>query len=187
MAKKKFSNIDLGDKGFSESLSNFVVNKEEKTDTEVIKKAPKKESKKKSKENLSLNDSESMEIDETALIMVDVVLPSDFKSHSVVISNEQLAQLRRVVNYNKWKKDPKYSIQQAVYEALELLFVNRVRETDFPNDFVTYSPAFSMEQWGRLNSFVGEMRFKENPKYAIKYAVYDAISIYLKVNKISDD
>ena len=187
MAKKRFSNIDLGDKGFSESLSSFVVNKDDKTDQKVIKKAPKKEPTKKPKKKLSMDHTESVEMEETALTLVDVVLPSDFKSHSVVISNEQLVQLRRVVNYNKWKKDPKYSIQQAVYEALELLFVNKVRETDSPNDFVTYSPAFSQEQWGRLNSFVGEVRFKENPKYAIKYAVYDAISIYLQVNTIIDD
>jgi len=111
-------------------------------------------------------------------------LPNDFKSHSALFSSDQLERLRRLVNYKKWKVNPKYTIQLAIYEAIELLFNGRVEITNFPDDFETYSPSFSADQLERLKDFVYEVRYKYSSKYALKYAIYEAIELFLEDNPI---
>lgn len=124
------------------------------------------------------------EPNEEAIIVPKVIkAPDDFKSHSALFSSNQLDKLRNLVNYKKWKVNPRFTIQLAIYEAIERLFEDRVPGYEFPDDFITYAPAFSEEQWGRLESFVAEIRFKEG-KYALKYAIYEAIELYLGDNPI---
>jgi hypothetical protein len=113
-------------------------------------------------------------------------IPDDFKSHSALFSADQLERLRRLVNYKKWKVNPKYTIQFAIYEAIEMLFNGRIEITNFPDDFETYSPSFSADQLERLKDFVYEVRFKSSSKYALKYAIFEAIELFLEDNPIPE-
>lgn len=118
-------------------------------------------------------------------IVQELSIPDDFKPHSALFSSGQLDELRNLVNFKKWKQDPKFTIQLAIYEAIEGLFNDRIPCYDFPNDFVTYAPAFSEQQWKKLDEeFVPEIRFLQKGQYALKYAIYEAIKMYLDNNPI---
>jgi hypothetical protein len=147
-----------------------------KLEKEATKKIPKKEEVKmvKIEPNKDLN------------ITTNVLLPEDFKSHSALFSEDQLNKLRSVVNYLKWKENPKFTIQAAIFQGIEMLMNNRVVIDNFPDDFMTYSPSFSENQRERLGNFVGEIRYKSNPKYALKYAIFEAIQIFLDAYPIDE-
>lgn len=118
-------------------------------------------------------------------IIQELSAPEDFKAHSALFSSSQLDELRNLVNFKKWKQDPKFTIQLAIYEAIEGLFNGRVPCYEFPDDFVTYAPAFSEKQWKKLDEeFVPEIRFLQKGQYALKYAIYEAIKMYLDDNPI---
>lgn len=107
-----------------------------------------------------------------------------YKIHTVVFSEGQLDKLRNVVNYKKWKQDPKYTIKEALHEAIQLFLKKRKPVEEFPDDFSTYTPKVSIKQFELFNRFIAEIRFKENPKYAIKYAIYEAVELYLEKNPV---
>ncbi len=113
-------------------------------------------------------------------------VPDDFKAHSALFSRSQLDLLRKTVNYKKWKVNPKYTISSAIYEALDHFFLYRRPANNFPDDFITYTASFSESQMEDLRSYIGEIKFKEDPGYAIKYALYEAIQSYLKKNPIKE-
>ncbi len=109
--------------------------------------------------------------------------PSDFRSHSMIISSSQLDTLRQRVYLIKASGNRKYSIKDAVYEAFEMYLSGRKELTEFPDDFITYTPSISMQQWERMNSEMYQVKASDNPKYAMKYAIFEAIALYLEVNK----
>jgi len=55
--------------------------------------------------------------------------------------------------------------------------------TDFPDDFITYTPSISMQQWERMNSEMYQVKASNNAKYAMKYAIFEAIQMYLQANQ----
>jgi hypothetical protein len=106
-------------------------------------------------------------------------LPTDFTSHSCIFSAGQLNKLRDKVFLKKASGDRKYSIKDALYEAFNLLLEERKQVSSYPNDFVTYSPLISNKQFEKLYSFVYNIKAKKDSKYAMKYAIYEAIEMYL--------
>ena len=201
MAKQKFANLNRGQDKIENALSSFVINKndnqEEKPSFNPLKdKRPRKQETQQQKEQVkesqptqklkkvAAQKNESKEKAKPVTVQAGISFADDFKAHSAIFSHQQLSDLRNVVNYRKWKENPKYSIKMAIYEAVEMLLGGRVAKQSFPDDFVTYSPLFSVDQWNRLNSFIGEIRFKDNDKYAIKYALYEAIEMFLKANPV---
>jgi hypothetical protein len=112
-------------------------------------------------------------------------LVDDFKAHSALFSSGQLDELRNLVNFKKWRENSKFTIQQAIYESIENLFKKRIPCNEFPNDFETYAPAFSMSQWEKLDKdFVPKVRFIQKGRYGLKNAIYEAIRMYLNNNPI---
>jgi hypothetical protein len=110
----------------------------------------------------------------------------DFKSHSSLFSSAQLDELRSVVYMKKATVDRKFSIKDAVYEAFNMILKGRREPLDkYPDDFITYSPLVSMAQFEKLNSFVYTIKAKDDSKYAMKYAIYEAVSMYLKANPVN--
>lgn len=242
MSKKRFENLNRGGSNIEDSLSSFLINKEEEKETYNPLKQKRKPSSKKDKEpeakkeqvqetkkKISVKKETQKQNPVAARIRqpakptpdptetrtsttgqktpptaktskvtsfsrpdayvnqeqeLDVQMPGDIRSRSILISEDQLNRLRRLVNYKKWKVNPKYSIQMAFFEAFSMLLSQREPIDDFPDDFVTYTPAISNEQWDELNFFVGEIKFKENDKYALKYAVYEAVEMFLQENPI---
>lgn len=197
MKKQKLPNISKVGSKIDESLGEFITNKEEdrketfnpiKDKKKRAKKQPseKQDTKKESSEKKrQVSENKEHKIDNKSYKRED--LPNDFKSHSALFSEEQLNKLRKVVNYKKWKVDPKYTIQLAIFEAIEMLFDNREKVEIFPEDFITYSPSFSIEQRENLERFVAEVRFKENERYALKYAIFEAIEMFLNRNPNFND
>lgn len=115
---------------------------------------------------------------------IDDHVPSDFRSHSLLISSSQLDTLRqRVIYLIKASGNRKYSIKDAVYKAFELYLSVRKELTEFPDDFITYTPSISMQQWEKMNSEMYQVKASDNTKYAMKYAIFEAIEMYLEVNK----
>jgi hypothetical protein len=106
----------------------------------------------------------------------------DFRSHSCIFSEGQLNRLRDAVFLKKATDDRKYSIKDALYEAFSMLMAKRQPCENFPDDFITYSPLVSTRQLEELYSFVYNMKAKKDPKYAMKYAIYEAIEMYLGRN-----
>jgi len=109
--------------------------------------------------------------------------PNDFRSHSMLISASQLDTLRQRVYLIKASGNRKYSIKDAVYEAFEMYLSKRKELTEFPDDFMTYTPSISMQQWERMNSAMYQVKASDNTKYAMKYAIFEAIEMYLQSNK----
>ncbi len=106
-------------------------------------------------------------------------LPEDFRSHSCIFSQGQLNRLRDAVFLKKATEDRKYSIKDALFEAFNQLLENREPLREYPDDFITYSPLVSTRQFEELYSFVYNIKAREDSKYAMKYAIYEAIEIYL--------
>lgn len=156
------------------NVSETTVSKNKSIVKDTIKSEEKKHSKPKFEPNVR-----------TASNSLELNAPDDFKPHSALFSSSQLDELRNLVNFKKWKQNPKFTIQFAIYEAIEELFNERVPCHEFPNDFVTYAPAFSEKQWKKLDEeFVPEIRFIQKGQYALKYAIYEAIQMYLYNNPI---
>ena len=108
------------------------------------------------------------------------VVPEDFKNHSCLFSSAQLDDLRTAVYLKKAKVDKKYSIKDAVYEAFELfLSSGRPKIDKYPDDFITYTPLISMEQFEKVTSLVYTVKATEDKRYGTKYAVYEALQMYL--------
>lgn len=142
-----------------------VIKKAEKPTTEV-KKKPAARPKQIKKEDLPIE------------------LPDDFKSHSCLFSADQLDKLRTVVYLKKATGDRKYSIKDAVYEAFNMLLESgRGAEDTYPDDFITYTPLISMDQFEKVNSYVYTIKAKEDKGYGMKYAVYEALELFLRANK----
>lgn len=121
--------------------------------------------------------------EETTKPPIILELPNDFKSHSSLFSADQLNQLRSVVYMKKATIDRRFSIKDAIYEAFNMIFEGERKPLDkYPKDFITYSPLVSMVQFERLNSFVYTIKAKDDSKYAMKYAIYEAIQMYLDSN-----
>ncbi|NLT49458.1 MAG: hypothetical protein GXX85_00900 [Ignavibacteria bacterium] len=207
--KKKFGNL-----GLDSALSSFVTNSKNEEETQfnpLTDKKPKKKDEQEKEEKQVTNDSKPAEPvkevqKETSNTVIENVsekpvslkpktiknvsnflntgIPDDFKPHSALFSSGQLDELRNLVNFKKWKETPKFTIQMAIFEAIENLLQNRNPVNEFPDDFITYAPAFSETQWQRLEEFVSEIRFKQKGQYALKYAIYEAIKMYLDNNPI---
>jgi len=108
--------------------------------------------------------------------------PDDFRSHSMLISASQLDTLRQKVYLIKASGNRKYSIKDAIYSAFEMYLAGRKELTTFPDDFITYTPSISMQQWERMNSEMYQVKASDNSKYAMKYAIFEAIHMYLQAN-----
>jgi hypothetical protein len=113
---------------------------------------------------------------------IDDHTPSNFRSHSMLISASQLDTLRQRVYLIKASGNRRYSIKDAVYEAFEMYLSDRKELTEFPDDFITYTPSISMPQWERMNSAMYKVKASDNTKYAMKYAIFEAIQMYLQAN-----
>jgi len=109
--------------------------------------------------------------------------PTDFRSHSMLISASQLDTLRQKVYLIKASGNRKYSIKDAIHSAFEMYLGGRKELTDFPDDFITYTPSISMQQWERMNSEMYQVKASNNAKYAMKYAIFEAIQMYLQANQ----
>lgn len=196
MSKKQdFPNLGRGTSRVQSSISSFkkkgsdnIVNNP-LVDKPKVKKPVKQNAKKKEKEVETSNETKpifKVEKPKTPKTVHVSEIPDDFKSHSALFSKTQLDDLRNLVNFKKWKEDSKFTIQQAIYEAIEELFANRIPCDEFPDDFEPYAPAFSEKQWQKLDEeFVPEIRFIQKGKYGLKYAIYEAIALYLKKNPIN--
>ena len=108
----------------------------------------------------------------------------DFRSHSSLFSAGQLDRLRKAVYMKKATMDRKYSIKDAIAEAVGMLLKKRVAVENYPEDFITYTPIMSMSQFEELNSFVYKIKATKDERYAMKYAIYEALELYLKENPI---
>ena len=165
-----------------------VTEKAEQTETAVIEKA--KTEVKKSPKSVVLKPVVKVRPEKVVRNPVEVKipkkevqpLPEDFRSHSSIYSEGQLQRLRNIVYMKKATVDPKYSIKNALHDAFYMLMDDRQELTDFPDDFFTYSAMVSVKQWERLNSFVYRIKAKEDSKYALKYAIYEAIEMYISAN-----
>lgn len=202
MAKKKFGNLALDN-----SLSSFVRNDTEDEEKGYNPLKDKRKPKATKVKNEKVLEKEVVKPKETPIpvkvqteipttpetkpkvknaIPVLKDLPEDFKAHSALFSSDQLDKLRDLVNYKKWKVDKKFTIQLAIFEAIECLFKDRIPLTEFPKDFITYAPAFSKKQWKKLDEdFVPEIKFKQKGKYSLKHAIFEAIQMYMDNNPIN--
>lgn len=205
-SKKGFANISRTGKsiGTSSGLNSFLINKD---DEEVNKKRnplkkekknikePKRETKPKetpvkaSKSEKEVAGPEKNTFQDqqpkNKKVSLDFIIRHDFKAHSVLVSKSQLNELRNLVNFKKWKENPKFSIQLVLFEALSMLMNDRIKQNNFPDDFAPYSISISQEQWNELDSFVVKVSNLDYTKYGKKYAVYEAISMYLNKHPIN--
>lgn len=104
----------------------------------------------------------------------------DFKPHSSLFSAGQLDRLRMEVYKRKAAGDRAYTIKDAVNEAFSMVMADRKVIEEFPDDFVTYTASMSMAQFEDLSRFMYEIKGGGELKYAMKYAIYEAIEMYLE-------
>lgn len=102
-----------------------------------------------------------------------------FRGHSILVSESQLNKLRDAVFLRKANGDRRYSLKDALNEAFTMFLNKRQPCETFPDDFITYSPLVSTRQLEDLYSFVYNLKAKKDSKYAMKYAIYEAIEMYL--------
>lgn len=110
-------------------------------------------------------------------------LPLDLRSRTVLYSHNQLNDLRKVVLLRKASGDFKYSIQEAVHEALELYLSSVRKLVEYPKDFEPYSVAISKDLFDRVNKHMFTIKALDDKRYCLMYAVYDALNLYLDKNK----
>ena len=109
-----------------------------------------------------------------------VEVADDYRTHSILFSEQQLSKVQEKVLMRKIHSDRKYTMKMAMNEAFTLWLAQReIIATEYPEDFKVYTALFSQKQ---LNTVLDKVYFhkaKKDRGYSLKKALYEAVELYL--------
>lgn len=104
----------------------------------------------------------------------------DYRTHSILFSEQQLSKVQEKVLMRKIHSDRKYSMKMAMNEAFSLwLSQKEIVVTEYPEDFKTYTALFSQKQLDDVLDRVYMFKAKKDRGYSLKKALYEAVELYL--------